>query len=266
MTDIQEVPVVEVETPATAEVVPPTEEPVAPVEEEVKQAETRTFTQEEHERAIQAAKAKLERKYERELRQRLESENEALRQRSEPKPVEAPGRPEREQYQNDIDYIRAEARWEADQRFKVQLDQWNEQNQKQAQIRQFQEVKQTYEKRAAEVRRENPDFDELVKDPDLPISEPMAVAIALSDNGPKLALYLAKNQDEAERIYRLPPALAQMELGKLEMKISGTTPKKISTAPAPLGTVNSTKAIVADLSNLSQEEYEKKRRKMGARW
>ncbi len=265
MTDITEAPAVEVETPATDVVVPPSEDPVEPLEE-VKQAEPRTFTQDEHERAIQAAKAKLERKYERELRSRLEAENASLRQRDAPKAVEAPGKPDRANYADDVTFIEDLAGWKADQKFSTALAAQQEAFQKQAQERTFTEVKQSYEKRAEAVRATNPEFDDLVTDPDLNISAPMAQAIALSESGPKLALYLAKNPDEADRIARLHPSLAQMELGKLDAKISAPVAKNISTAPAPLSTLNSAKSLVSDLSNASQEEYEKIRRKQGARW
>jgi hypothetical protein len=265
MTDIADVPVVEaVETPAIAEIVSPVEEPVAPTEES-KQAE-RTFTQEEHERAIQAAKAKLERKYEREYRQRLESENASLRQRDAPKAAEPPGKPVRENYSDDVAFVEDLAGWKADQQFAKRMEVQQQDFQKQSHARSIEEAKQNYEKRAEAIRVTNPDFDELVRDPDLNINESMAVAIALSENGPKLALYLAKNPGEADRIARLNPALAQMELGRLDAKISAPTAKTISTAPKPLTAVQSTKAIVADLTNLSQEEYEKARRKQGARW
>lgn len=267
MTDLTEAPVVEtvVETPAVVETVPPPETPVEPGEE-VKQAEPRLFTQDEHERAIQAAKAKLERKYEREYRARLESENASLRQRDAPKAVEAPGKPARENYADDVSFIEDLAGWKADQKFQSAQAAQQQEMQRQAQERTFTEVKQSYEKRAEAIRVTNPDFDELVTDPDLNISEPMAYAIALSESGPKLALYLAKNPAEADRIAQLHPSLAQMELGRLDAKISAPIAKTVSTAPAPLNALNSTKALVADLSNLSQEEYEKARRKQGARW
>lgn len=253
-----------VETPATAEVVTPPEAPVEPVEEQ-KQAEPRTFTQEEHERAIQAAKAKVERKLEREYRQRLEAENEALRAQHQPK-VEAPGKPVRENYPDDVSFIEDLAGWKAEQKFAEQSAAQRQETQKQTQARNVVEAKQNYEKRAEAIRATNPDFDDLVSDPDLKISEPMAVAIALSESGPKLALYLAKNPNEADRISRLHPQLAAMELGKLEAKISAPAAKTLSTAPAPLSAVPSTRAIIKDLEGASQAEFEKMMKKAGSRY
>jgi hypothetical protein len=260
MTDLDATPEVEVvvETPATAEVVPPSEEP--------KQAEPRTFTQDEHERAIQAAKAKLERKYEREFRQRLESENAALRQRDAPRVAEAPGKPVRENYADDVSFIEDLSGWKADQRFAQLSANQQRESEAQAQARRANDAKQSYEKRAEAVRAENPDFDELVRDPDLNISEPMAVAIALSESGPKLALYLAKHPAEADRIAQLHPSLAQMELGRLDAKISATAGKTISTAAAPLKAIVSTRSIVTDLEKASQSEFEKAMKKAGSKY
>ena len=266
MTDTFEVAV---ETPAIAEIVPPVEAPVDPLDEE-KQAEAPDvpeFTRKQQEKAIQEAKAKVKRHYEREYQHKLlEADNQALRQQLQPK-VETQGRPERQAYAGDDErFIEDLADWKYQQRFEKS---WQERDERQLQsesVRNLERVKSEYEKRADEVRKTHPDYDEMVNSDELSISRAMAETIALVDTGPKVALYLAKNPDESDRIARMPPAQAAYELGRLESKMSIASAKKISTAPAPLSAIASTKAITADLANLSQEDYEKVRAKQGARW
>lgn len=265
MTDTFDAPAVEaIETPAIAEIVPPVEAPVEQTEE-VKQVE-KTFTQEEHEKAIQAAKAKLERKYEREYRQRLEQENATLRQRDAPKVVEPPGKPERQNYADDVTFIEELADWKAGQRIEKTISEREQQSRQSEYQRELQSVVSTHEKRVEAIRATNPDYDEIVGAQDLNISKAMAEAIVLSENGPKLALYLGKNPEVSDRIARMHPSLAGIELGKLEAKLSVTPAKTLSNAPAPMKSVISGRALVKDLESASQEEFEKELKKAGSRY
>lgn len=266
MTEIDGSPELEaVETVAVPETDAPVEAPAATTEETPKQEE-RTFTREEHERAIQAAKAKLERKFERELRARLEAENAALRQQQAPKQQEVQGKPKREDFPDDVSFVDALADFRATERIKEFETKRAKETAEQAEKRTFTEALTKHERLVEKMRKEVPDYDEIVGNEDLNISQPVAQAILLSDNGPKLALYLGKNPAEADRISQMNPYQAAMELGKLEAKLSAPAAKTISNAPAPLNPVASGKALVADLAKMSQEEYEKYRSKQGARW
>jgi len=129
-----------------------------------------------------------------------------------------------------------------------------------------------------------PDFDEVISRADKRTREPfpnhLRAAIAESDVGPKIAYHLAKNPAEESRILKLSPAVALMELGKIEASYS-TKPAKAEAkvtniettkAPAPLVTVqgNSPGDISTDLSQpgipfskyreLRMEEIRKRRR------
>lgn len=268
MTDTFEAPAVEtVAVPPVTDA--PEASPATPTEETT-QAETPEvpeFTRKQHEAAIQAAKAKLERKYEREYRQRLESENAALRQTNAPKPVETAGKPNREDFSgNDVAYIEALADWTADRKMDVKLQQWNEQSSKNQQQRFVESAVKTFQERAAELRKTNPDYDELIQNEDLNITPRMATAISLSESGPKLALYLAKNPGEADRIASLHPDLAGVELGRLEARISAPTAKIASTAPAPTRPGSTTRQIVSDFEKMSQGDFEKQMKKAGSRY
>ena len=266
MTDTFEVP--EVETPVTPESGAPEVPPAEPAEEVEKQAEEeRTFTRQEHEAAIQAAKGKLERRYEREYQRKLEVENAALRQQFAPKPVEPAGKPVRDSFNgDDIAYVEALTEWKATQFIEQRERQWQEQSQARSHEQSVRETSRSFNERANEMRRTNPDFDELIFREDLKVTDAMGRVIAISENGPRLALYLAKNPDEAARIANKHPDLAGLELGRLEAKIMSTAAKLTSSAPAPTKPSISSKSFVADLERMSFEDYEKTRAKQGARW
>lgn len=110
-----------------------------------------------------------------------------------------------------------------------------------------------------------PDFEEVVFDDGVKISPAMRDAIfALDDVGIQadVAYHLGKNPKEALRISKLPPLRQIAEIGKLELKVQTTPPKRPSAAPAPVSPVGGGKTSTDDIQE--QESYEsflKKRNK-----
>jgi hypothetical protein len=100
-----------------------------------------------------------------------------------------------------------------------------------------------------EARAEIEDFDEVIANADRRkevIPNHVVAAITESDKGPHLAYYLAKNPDEAKRIFALTPAKALLALGKIELNFTKTelkeTPKPVekppvTKAPAPMASI-----------------------------
>lgn len=82
------------------------------------------------------------------------------------------------------------------------------------------------------------DFDAVVSNPKLPITNEMAEVIKDSDNGADVAYWLGKNPAEAQRIAQLPPIAAARELGRIEARLT-PQPRRISSAPPPVETVGS---------------------------
>lgn len=123
--------------------------------------------------------------------------------------------------------------------------------------------KQVYEARAAEVRDRYADFDAVVSNPSLPITNDMAAVIMDSDRGPEVAYHLGKNPAEAARIARLSPVAQAKELGRLEERLSAprAMPKQ---PPAPFTPVGGTaSAGSTDPSKMSMSEFIKWREKEG---
>ena len=89
------------------------------------------------------------------------------------------------------------------------------------------------------------DFEDLVTDPTLKISDTMAVFILESEQRVDLAYHLAKNPKEAARIAKLSPVRQAAELTRIEDKLIAPPTKRPSAAPAPIAP---TKGIAADSS------------------
>jgi len=90
-----------------------------------------------------------------------------------------------------------------------------------------------------DIRTEHPDFDEAFAK--TPIHTRAAPFIAQSEKGGELAYYLAKNPQEANALYDqfdANPALALIELGRLEARVGKPPAKTTSKAPQPASTLS----------------------------
>lgn len=97
------------------------------------------------------------------------------------------------------------------------------------------QIMEAYAESEEKVRDKYDDFDQVARNPNVPITEVMAEAIYASEVGPEVAYYLGSNVKEASRISRLSPFLQAKEIGKIEAKLAADPPvKKTSNAPAPI--------------------------------
>lgn len=100
------------------------------------------------------------------------------------------------------------------------------------------EIMEAYADSEEKVRDKYDDYDQVARNPNVPITEVMAEAIYASDVGPEVAYYLGSNVKEAARISRLSPFLQAKEIGKIEAKLASDPPvKKTSNAPPPISPV-----------------------------
>lgn len=107
------------------------------------------------------------------------------------------------------------------------------------------------------------DFDEKVGDLTKHMNIPAVAAIMEAENAEDVAYYLSTNPKEFERIVRLHPRTQVFEIGKLTAKLLAEPekPQTPSEAPAPIRPVGgASSASTKKLSELSQDEFEKKRR------
>ena len=211
-----EVPAPELETTAAPEPV----ETETPEEQAAEQEATKTFTQEELDAIVGKRLAREQRKWEREQQQRL-AEQEA-RQRSQPAT---------DIYPDQFDTYDAYAEALAERKAEELLAQREA-------ARQQAEMLEAYHDREETARDKYDDFDQVAYNPNLPVTEHMALSIQASDVGPDVLYWLGSNPKEAGRIARLNPILQAKEIGKIEASLSSNPPvRKTSTAPAPIAPV-----------------------------
>jgi hypothetical protein len=143
------------------------------------------------------------------------------------------GKPQREQFGNDADFI------EALTDYKVNLvRQENEVN-----LRRIQSQNQAvqFQQKVDEVRTELQDFDEVIANNPVRFQRETQEAIQSSPVAAHVAYEIAKDIDLAERIAALPPMQAAREIGKIEARIEAErkqrkqpNPASASKAPAPV--------------------------------
>lgn len=246
----QETPVVNNEVPeAVAENAAPAEQQPVEPGEKVEQV-TKSFTQDEVNDIVKRAKAATESKTERRILRTLEQ---LQGRQAAPQHAEQPqsGRREGETDDAYVERIVEERLQRRTQQEKLQT---------------IAEKTDSYYAKAEKL----PGFDREVFD-SLPLTPTIAQTIAESDAdvAPKLMAYLCENQEEAERISKLPAARQAAELGKLEARVSEAPVKAKATAPktpAPIDPIGSGKAPITDISKMSADEYYQHRMKQRPSW
>ena len=119
--------------------------------------------------------------------------------------------------------------------------------------------------RVEKAAEDDPDIKDYIEDQTLPISSEMASIIKDSDVGLQLLKHLGQHRDDAARIEKMSktnPVLAIREMGKLEERLSAkpkSVVNRISAAPEPVKTVTATGNNIVDESNLSMEEWARRR-------
>ena len=191
---------------------------------------------------------------------RLRAELEVLRnqqpkQQAIKQPEQSEQAPKLEQYESIEAYLDALADHKASQKAdKV----FKEREATERQTRQQQEqakLHDGYAKQTEQARTAYDDFDDVVQDPDLPISQAMAEAIMRSGNGADVAYYLGKNPDQAARLASLDPFSAAVEIGRIAATVVRPQPRKASSAPPPIQPVGTRASGTKDPDKMSTEEW-----------
>lgn len=105
-----------------------------------------------------------------------------------------------------------------------------------------QKALEVWQERVQEVFEDVEDFGKVVSKANVEMSNTVLNAIMESDEGPRIAYYLAQNPNEAERIKELSGKSLDKAILKLELKLEGSnlqqkksTTAEVSKAPKPMG-------------------------------
>ena len=212
---------VQEETPAEE----PTEEPVVEEEFPIIEPPRKKTAQE---RIDEITRARREAEREREYWKKV-----ALEKEQTPAPVatpQGPARPTLDQFETTVEYEDALFEWR-DRVRDLRAAEVTQRTEEETALR-------TFNQRAAKIRVENPDFDEVIESP--VFSPEMRSVLLQSDNGPEVAYFLGKpeNRDQAEKIRNLPASRQAYEIGKLESNLLlAKKTKKVPSAPVPINPV-----------------------------
>ena len=164
--------------------------------------------------------------------------------------------PEPDQFEDYADYVKALARHE------VRREQVASVSSRENIIREAQ-----WESRVEAVRASHADYEAVVGSSEQPIAGHVYDALMDSERGPEMAYHMATHPEIAERLNRMSPIKAALELGRLETSLAAPTARPASKAPPPTTPLKTTGSTVpANLVNASMDAYIAERRKQGARF
>lgn len=107
------------------------------------------------------------------------------------------------------------------------------------------------------------DFDETVRNPDLPLTQPMVETAMLVPNGPELLYHLGKNPAEVKRLAHLHPFDQAREMVKIGMSLQHRP--NVSQAPPPVSPLSkgnhSTTSSIKDMTYSQMKQHLRTRKK-----
>jgi hypothetical protein len=159
-----------------------------------------------------------------------------------PQQPQATGKPQRDDYVSDDEFIEALTDYKLDLKEKELLPKLHKQREEQQRQEQVKSVEKNFQQRINEARTKYRDFEEVVDNPDILLSTEIIESIKESDLSGDLLYYLGKNPAEAERLSYLSARAVGRELGKLEVKLA-TPQQNKSKAPDPIVPARNAKTV-----------------------
>jgi hypothetical protein len=165
-------------------------------------------------------------------------------------------KPKLENFETEADYLEAFTDWKVEQKFRVETEKVSKEKASVEEKTAIDETYQELDEKMEKGRNKYTDFNELVLDENLKISDAMVEAILFSDTAEDVLYYLGKHPEEAEKISKLPSLKIAHEFGKIEAKLNAPPPKKRTTqAPEPITPVKTTGVTEKDPSDMAPREY-----------
>lgn len=171
-----------------------------------------------------------------------------------------------DKFDNFDQYVAAKASWIAKKELEATLSERDKRSQAEREQANRARMVDDWATKVAKATADLPDFEDVIAASDVPMTEPMQQAIMESDIGPKLAYWLANNQDEATKIANMSPIGAIRALGRIEERLLNEKPAaKVSNMPPPVPTVKGSSAgVKKDPGKMTDAEYAKWRKSHAA--
>jgi hypothetical protein len=202
-----------------------------------------------------------ERDYER--NKRIEAETELAKVKA---TIPSVDKPKKVDYEDEESFIEALTEWKVDEKLKTQQVESAKKSSEETAKQTGDEVEKELNEITRKGRDKFDDYDTLVFDKDLVLTQNMIETILLSDIAEDLLYYLGKNPDESAAIGEMPMLKAAKEIGKLELKL-GTAVKEVKTeekpvpvkkltnTPEPIVPLKTDGVVDKDPSQMSPKEY-----------
>lgn len=221
---------------------------------EAKPPEEKKFGQADVDRMIQKRLAKEARRLEREITERVQREHRTP-EPTKPAQSDAPGKPVLKDFPDYESWVEAVADWRAEQKIEARIKAEAEKTQKAHEERTRAERARYFQERVVEKGSElYEDFEDVVLNEKLTITDAMAKAFAEMDQGPVVAYYLGEHPDEAARIAGLSDYAQMRELDKIAATL--TKPAAPTKAPEPIKP-NRGDGSVSDTLESAASDYQK---------
>lgn len=171
--------------------------------------------------------------------------------------TEASGEPKREQFEEYEDYLRASAKFEAQQLVKEQMEQFQRTQKESATVSQMEQSRKEKEakfiERRTAIEKEIPDYREVVEDADYNLPAHAVNLIVELEEGPLIGYHLAKNPALAAQFNGKSPEMQGFLMAQLVSTLKSAP--KVSSAPAPGKPVSSSKASSSTEPPSDPEQY-----------
>lgn len=171
-----------------------------------------------------------------------------------PQPVVDTAKPKASDYSDAFQYAEALADWKFDQK-------WSEVERKEAEKAaqaQAEKARTTFSERVAQVKAEVPDYDKILKESDVAVSDPVRDAIIKNPQGPRILLKLAQEPELAKSLEKMDVLDQLMTIGEIAADLrrpplAAAPPPPVARAPAPITPVRGNKT--ADVPIDSDGEF-----------
>jgi hypothetical protein len=171
--------------------------------------------------------------------------------------------PKEDDFDTDAEFQQASAKFIADTAAEAALSKLRSENEtkttqskeaeKQAEIA---TKKEKFEANVESKRSSFEDFDEVAyghQFMDLGMAE---MIFDMDKKGPEVAYHLGTHQDEAAKIFSLPPVQRAIELTKLEFQVKALEPKLISDAPDAIKPLGGSEKIEEDPDKMTADQWQ----------
>ena len=202
---------------------------------------------------------------------RLEAESELAKLKAQ---IPTTDKPKREDFDDEDKFIEALTDWKIDTKLRGQQEvvakKTGEETEKQA----AEEIEEELEEISERGRDKHEDYNIVVFDKDLVLTQGMVETIIHSDIAEEILYYLGKNPDVSAAIGEMTALKAAKEIGRIEAKLvvgdkkpeekkpeegkkidSPTPVKKLTQTPDPIDPVRSTGATDKDPNQMTPKEY-----------